>query len=387
MSGPLRAAMSARVANREMPGIVTLVARGDGVEVETIGTVAFDDTEPMRRDTPFRITSMTKPVVAATALTLVDEGLLRLDEPVDRLLPELAERRVLRRIDGALDDTVPAERAITVEDLLTFRLGFGHVTEPTFDPPYPIVERPNELELRLGPPDPGSPHSPDEWIRLFGTLPLMEQPGTRWRYNVGSLVLGVLVARAAGVPLAEAVRERVLVPLKMFDSGFHTTPESARRLPAHYWGDQDTGELIEPAASKEADWTSAPVFPSGAAGLVSTVDDYHAFARMLLAGGGPVLTPGSVAAMTTNQLTPDQIASGGVLLGGQGWGYGLGVITTPTPEGLDGGQYGWSGGYGTTWFNDPARDFTAIALTQVTNFLWNGGLQEFERLAFRTALD
>jgi len=382
----LAEAMSARIDQGEFPGIVTLVARGDEVEVDAIGTVAFGSEEPMRRDTPFRITSMTKPVVAATALTLVQEGLLRLDEPVDRLLPELAERRVLRRIDGPLDDTVPAERPITVEDLLTFRLGFGHVTEPTFDPPFPIVTRAEELELRLGPPDPRTPHGPDEWIRLFGTLPLMEQPGERWRYNTGSLVLGVLVARAAGKPLGEAVRERVLVPLAMFGTGFATTAENARRLPAHYWGDRATGKLIEPEASRAADWTAPPVFPSGAAGLVSTVDDYHAFARMLRSGGGSVLTPESVAAMTTNQLTDAQLASGGVLLGGQGWGYGVGVITSPTPEGLDGGQYGWSGGYGTTWSNDPARDWTAIALTQVTDFLWNGGLREFEQIAFATAL-
>src|SRR5215218_2020264 len=167
----LHAAMAARVNRGELPGLVTLVARGDQVHVDCIGMKAFGSTEPMRRDTLFRIASMTKPILAAATLMLVEDGKLGLDDPVDRWLPELANRRVLRRIDGPLDDTVPARRPITVDDLLTFRMGVGTLVEPTFDPPFPIVEAAKALQLVLGQPDPRTPHGPDEWIRRFGTLP------------------------------------------------------------------------------------------------------------------------------------------------------------------------------------------------------------------------
>jgi Beta-lactamase class C and other penicillin binding proteins len=381
----LHDAMAARVARREMPGLVTMVACGDAVHVDPIGTVAFDSDAPMRRDTLFRIASLTKPVLGAATMALAEDGRLRIDEPVDRLLPELSGRRVLRRIDGPTDDTVPAGRPISVEDLLTLRLGFGQITEPEFDPPYPIVHAATALDLTLGGPDPRTPHAPDEWMRLFGSLPLMEQPGQRWRYNVGTLVLGVLVARAAGGTLGEVLRERLFAPLGMVDTGFETTTESVQRLPVQYMSNRATGRLEVQALTAAETWTSPPAFPSGSGGLLSTIDDFYAFARMLRDGGRhegrQILSAASVKTMTTNHLPADQIRSAGLLLGNQGWGYGLGVVTTPTDNGLTPGQYGWSGGYGTTWFNDPSRDLIAIAMTQTSDFLWNGGLDEFDRLA------
>src|SRR6267142_1685560 len=191
--GRLHDAMAARVAKGELPGMVTLVARGGDVHVDTIGTLAFGSSEPMRRDTIFRITSMTKPILALATMILVEDRALALNEPVDRLLPELADRKVLRRIDGPLDETVPARRPITVDDLLTFRMGHGLIMEPTFDPPFPIVNAAHDLQLVMGPPDPRTPFGPNEWMKRFATLPLMYQPGDRWQYNTGSLVLGVLV--------------------------------------------------------------------------------------------------------------------------------------------------------------------------------------------------
>jgi CubicO group peptidase (beta-lactamase class C family) len=145
----LHAAMLARVERKELPGMVILVAQNEDVHVDAIGVKAFDSTEPMRRDTLFRIASMTKPVLAAATMLLVEEGKLALDEPVDTWLPELANRRVLRHIDGPLEDTAPANRPITLDDLLTFRMGFGQIVEPTFDPPYPIVKAGHDLELGL----------------------------------------------------------------------------------------------------------------------------------------------------------------------------------------------------------------------------------------------
>jgi CubicO group peptidase (beta-lactamase class C family) len=182
--GRLHAAMAARVEKRELPGLVTLVARGDDVHVDCIGTTAFDGTVLMRRSTPFRVASLTKPVVAAVTMMLVDDGTLALDDPVERWLPELANPRVLKRVDGPLDETQPAYRSITVEDLLTLRLGTGMLLEPTMDRPIPIVQAGNDLQLVLGEPDPPTPHQPDEWMRRFASLPLMYQPRERWLYNV-----------------------------------------------------------------------------------------------------------------------------------------------------------------------------------------------------------
>ncbi len=200
----------------------------------------------------------------------VEDGKLALDEPVDRLLPELANRKVLKRIDGSLDDTVPANRSITVEDLLTFRMGYGLVLEPGFEPPFPVINAANELQLVMGPPDPRTPHDPDEWIRRFGTLPLMSQPGERWQYNAGSLVLGVLVARASGQPLEDLFRTRIFEPLGMKETGFSMPAEHAGRLPSYYMTNFQSGKLELQALSAPGEWTTPPAFPSGAAGLPST---------------------------------------------------------------------------------------------------------------------
>jgi CubicO group peptidase (beta-lactamase class C family) len=370
----LQAAMAVRVERRELPGLVTLVAHGDEVHVNAIGATAFDGGQPMQRDTPFRIASLTKPVLATATMLLVEDGVLMLEAPAERWLPELADRRVLRRVDGPLDDTVPAQRPITVDDLLSLRLGFGILTEPSFDPPFPIVQAANALELVIGPADPRTPHPPDEWIRRFGSLPLMYQPGERWLYNAGSLVLGVLVARAARQSLPEFFRSRIFEPLGMRTTGFWLPAEITRRLPSYYFGG------AEQHVSTPDEWSRPPAFPSGAGGLLSTVDDFLAFARMLLDGGAPLLSRRSIELMTSNHLTPEQIASGGLILGGRGWGLGMGVVTEPDAHWSVPGRYGWAGGYGTAWFNDPHRGIIAMAMTQVSDFLWNGGLEEFEHL-------
>ncbi|MGW0431530.1 serine hydrolase domain-containing protein [Micromonospora sp. NPDC003197] len=381
----LRAAMTARVAKGELPGLVYLVACGDEVHVEVLGEKSFGSGDPMRRDTIFRIASMTKPVLAVATMMLVAEGRLALDEPVDRLLPELTNRRVLRNIEGPLDDTVPAIRPITVADLLTFRMGYGLVVEPSFDPPYPVIAAAAELQLTLGAPDPRTPYDPDEWMQRFATLPLMYQPGQRWQYNVASLVLGVLVARAAGQSLSDVCRTRIFDPLGMTDTGFAVSSEDAGRLPGYYQTNRETGRSELQPYSVPSEWTVPPVFPSGASGLVSTVDDYLAFARLLLAKGTHqgrrLLSERAVELITTNHVTPEQAAGSGFLLAGNGWGYGLGVVTQADDVSPVPGRYGWTGGYGTAWSNDPARGLVAIALTQHTDFLFNGGWTEFEKLA------
>ena len=210
--------MTGYVERGEVPGLVTLVARRGEGHVDAIGAMAAGSEEPMRRDTIFRISSMTKPITAAAAMILIEECALRLDEPVNRLLPELANRQVLKRPDADLDDTVPAHRPITVRDLLTFTMGLGIVAAAPGT--VPIADALAELELGQGMPSPQTPPAPDEWIRRLGTLPLMYQPGERWMYNTGSDVLGVLIERASGQPFETFLKERIFDPLGMNDTGF-----------------------------------------------------------------------------------------------------------------------------------------------------------------------
>lgn len=351
----LHAVASEHVADDRIPGLVALVARGGQVDVETLGTLSIGGA-PVSRDSLFRIASTTKPITAAATLALAGEGLFDLDEPVDRLLPELAERRVLVQMDGPLDNTVPAHRAITARDLLTFTFGFGMAMEMFTTPgPWPVVAATEELRLAtIGPPQPDVQPDPDTWIAALGSLPLLAQPGERWLYNTGAAVLGVLLARAAGQPLADVLRTRVFEPLGMKDTSFWTAETD--RLATSYMPTAD-GLVVydEPGGA----WSRPPAFGDAAAGLVSTADDLLAFARMLLRGGHPVLSSEAVRSMTTDQLTPEQKARGGLgpdFFKGQSWGFCQAV--------LDNGAFGWAGGLGTTWMADPANDLTVIVLTQ-----------------------
>ena len=270
-----------------VPGLVALLARGDQVHVEALGRLAVGG-HAVARDSIFRIASTTKPITAAVTLALVGEGLLELDEPVDRLVPELSARRVLRQTDGPLDDVVPAARAITVRDLLIFTFGFGMAMEMFAAPePWPVVAATEELGLAtIGPPDPDRQPDPDTWISGLGSLPLLAQPGERWLYNTGASVLGVLLARAARQPLADVMRSRLFDPLSMRDPAFFTT--ATDRLATGYRPTPDGLVVSDPPNGA---WSRPPAFGDAASGLVSTVDDLHAFARMLLDGGGTVLSP------------------------------------------------------------------------------------------------
>jgi CubicO group peptidase (beta-lactamase class C family) len=351
----LSAAAQQPVADGRVPGLVLLVASGGDVEVQTAGSLALGGA-PVARDSLFRISSTTKPVTAVATLALIEEGLLGLDEPVDRLLPELAGRRVLRRMDGPLDDTVPADRAITTRDLLTFTFGFGLTMEMFMaDEPWPVVEAANGLRLAtLGPPEPAVLPDPDTWIARFGTLPLLAQPGERWLYSSGAMVLGVLLARAAGQPFGEVLRTRVFEPLGMGDTAFWAA-DTGRLATAYRAGTNGLEAWDQPGG----DWSRPPAFGDGAGGLVSTADDVFAFSQMLLRGGAPVLTAESARAMITDQLTPAQKAHGGLgpdFFAGQSWAFGQAV--------QDSGTFGWEGGLGTSWQADPARDLTVIVMTQ-----------------------
>ena len=365
--------MARHVDSGEVPGLVTLISRHGEVHVDTIGTKAVGSSDPMRRDTIFRITSMTKPVTAVATMILIEECRLRLDEPVDRWLPELADRRVLRRLDAPLDDTVPALRPITVRDLLAFSLGFGVIMTPSAD--FPIQKAVNEHRLCTGPPKPATPHAPDEWMRRLGSLPLMHQPGEKWMYNTGSHILGVLITRVTEQPLETFFRERIFEPLGMGDTGFSVPAGKLDRLATSYWLDTATGGLVLHDGVADSQWSRPPVFPDAAAGLVSTVDDFLAFGAMLLGRGRHgrerILSRLSVETMTTDQLTPAQKAASDFAPGywdGHGWGFGVSVVTRRDDLSAVPGRFGWDGGYGTSWASDPAEDAVAILMTQRAAF-------------------
>ena len=348
------------VATGDPPGLVALAARGDQVHLEVLGSMRAGGP-PMPADTIFRISSMTKPVTAAAALALAGEGLISLDEPIDRLLPELAGRPVLRQMDGPLDETVPAQRAVTIRDLLSFTAGFGATAGLlTFPNRFPVVTAANELHLApFGPPDPLGlgPPDPDTWIAGLGTLPLMSQPGERFLYHTPAQMLGVLLARAAGQSFAEVMRTRIFEPLGMADTGFSVT-EPGRLAPVHYRAGKRGLLVFE-------DWemVGEPTFYDGAAGLVTTAADLLAFSRMLLRGGEPVLSPPAVAEMTSEQVPPevkDRVTLGKGFFHQRGWGYGFFVMN----EGPNKGAYGAGGFFGTSWLINPALDLTMIVLSQ-----------------------
>ena len=361
----MRGVMAGHVERGHAPGIVTLVSRRGETRVDAVGTKAVGGDDPMRRDTIFRIASMTKPVVAVAAMILVEECRLRLDDPVDPLLPELADREVLKRPDWPVDETVPANRPITLRDLLTLRLGIGAVLAPPGS--HPIQVAMEEAELAPGADSPALP--PDEWMRRLGGLPLSHQPGERWMYETGSDVLGVLISRATGGSLEAFFREHIFEPLGMDDTGFHVPPAKVDRLASLYGANPETGALELHDDAGDSKWSRPPAFESGGGGLVSTVDDYLAFCRMMLNGGKHggerILSRPSVELMTTDHLTPGQRQGAEMLLGENGgWGFGMSVVTGRDDLAATPGRFGWDGGYGTSGYSDPGEDMIGILMTQ-----------------------
>jgi CubicO group peptidase (beta-lactamase class C family) len=345
-----------------VPGMMAILARHGQVQIEATGNLAFEGAgsrTPMAGDTICRMASMTKPIVAACAMTLIEDCTLRLDDPVDDLLPELADMTVLAAPDGPLEDTVAAKRPITLRDLLTFTLGTGMVlAEPGTVPIADALDAIGEPPL-------------DEWIRRLGTLPLVHQPGERWMYETAADVTGVLIARATGMSFGDALRERICDPLGMKDTAFSVGGESLGRFATAY--ERDNAATGEPVVEDAPDgqWSRPPAFEGGGGGLVSTADDYLAFASALLAGGSHhgerVLSRPSVTLMTSDHLTPAQKAISGFWPGyfdTTSWGFGMSVRTRRTHLGPSVGSYGTSGKYGTAWYNDPAEDMTTIFIMQ-----------------------
>jgi CubicO group peptidase (beta-lactamase class C family) len=363
----MQAILRGHVEGGSMPGLVAMVSQRGREHVEAIGTHAFGSEVPMRRDTLFRLASMTKPITAVGAMILVEECRVRLDDPVDPWLPELKDRQVLRTIESPLHDTIPAKRRITLRDLLTFRAGYGEVG--FLSPTCPLQRAMMEARLPLSAwPFAGTA---DEFMKRLGSLPLAHQPGERWLYHMGAEILGVLIARVWGKPLSEFFRQRVFDPLGMRDTGFQVPEAKIDRLPTCYGRDLATGELVVLDEARGGNVAKPPGFESGGGGLVSTLDDMLAFGRMMLQKGAygreRILSRSSVELMTMDHLTPEQKAASPFFenfWSTRGWGLGLSVVTERQDLADVPGRFGWDGAFGTSFWVDPTREMVGILMMQ-----------------------
>ena len=357
-------ALQGLVDQGALSGAVTLVWRkGEIVQALTIGHRDIGAGLPMTRDTLFRIASMTKPVTSIAVMMLVEEGKLKLTDPVTRWLPELADMVVLDDPAGPLDATTPAARDITVEDLLTHRAGLAYA----FTSMGPIAyAHDKDLGSALV-----NSLTPDRWLKALGQLPLTHQPGDRFHYSHATDVLGFLLARIEGKPLGQVLQDRIFGPLGMTDTAFWVPPEKRGRMAKLY-----EAPLEGPLKDVSLPFGDAPsAFEGGGGGLISTADDYLKFARMML-GGGEVdgvrlVTPQTIALMAENRLSDEQRGHGFMGLPfwlSQGFGLGLSMILDAEKHQWMGagaeGAYGWPGAFGTWWQADPANEMILIYLIQ-----------------------
>ncbi|MEV6772110.1 serine hydrolase domain-containing protein [Nocardia sp. NPDC051030] len=353
--------LQTHVDNGALPGAVAIVADRNGMEEAAVGFAHAGDTVPMTPDSIFRLASLTKPITAAALLMLVDDGQVGLHDPVDRWLPELAHPKVLRTPASPIDDVVPADRPITVFDLLSSHAGYGFASD--FDLPVMHALFTVQKDGR----EPQSFPPVDEWMAALGAIPLLSQPGTAWLYDTCSAIQGVLIARASGHSLPDFLSERIFEPLGMTDTGF-TVPKSERHRFTSYYRQGEDG--LKLADGPNGQWSTPPAFPLGSGGLAGTAGDWLRFGEMLLAegvstDGHRLLSTESIALMTTDHTTPASRKFGELFLDGQGWGFGGSVDIAPIDAWNVPGRYGWVGGTGTSAHIVPSTGSIAILLTQV----------------------
>jgi CubicO group peptidase (beta-lactamase class C family) len=365
----IEAALQKVVDDGELAGAATLAWRNGETQVVCVGWRDVEARFPVERDTIFRIASMTKPITSVAALMLVDEGRIALTDPIARYAPEFSQMRVLRSPNGPLDETDPAERPITFDDLLTHRAGFTYADFHRG----PIAQAYRDA---LGG-EVDSDVAPDEWIARLAELPLIGQPGTAMYYGRSTDLLGLLIARIEGAPLGEVLRRRIFDPLGMTDTCFLVPLEKRARRAAAY-GFDDQSRLTRQVARSGVFVSERPddmAYESGGAGLWTTLDDYLKFARLFLGDGSVdgvrLLRSETLATMMTNQLTDSQRASS-VLIGQRpfavGRGFGLGVsVVLETDKGDfmrrgSAGTVSWPGAWGGWWQADRREGSVMIFL-------------------------
>ena len=373
---PIATALDTLVQAGSLAGAATLVWRaGRVVQTASVGWRDIEAGLPVERDTLFRLASMTKPITAVAALRLLEEGRFALSDPITRWAPEFAEMRVLRSPTGPLDQTEPAARPITFNDLLTHRSGitYGSSQAGPLESAYDAALG-SAIDSQL---------APDDWIGRLAALPLLDQPGAAFHYGNSTDLLGLLLARMDGAPLSEVLARRIFGPLGMRDTSF-SVPQDKRGRRAQMYGFDDTGRLTPRPCGPQrggragvllAERSDDQAFASGAAGLWSTLDDYLAFARLFLGDGAVdrvrLLRPETLALMTTNHLTDIQRAQAEMLglptFTAHGFGLGVAIVLDPAkadPWRCRGsvGTVGWPGAYGGWWQADPTDGSVMILL-------------------------
>lgn len=360
-----------------LPGASVLIHRsGKEVLYHQAGLSDFTSGNPLARDTIFRLFSMTKPIVAAAVMILVDDGVIRLEDAVTVYIPEFAELGVYLGDDGDAVQSTPA-RPIHIKHLLTHTAGFSYWFYPNDpvaalyanDPGIGLHER-FRFDSALG--------GLDGLARSLARLPLVGQPGDRWHYSMSLDVAGIVIERATGEPLDKFMKRRLFEPLAMNDTAFSVGSGQVNRLASLYGPKAGGGiELLE--SGGESPLLKTVPGLSGGGGLLSTIDDYSRFAEMLRRGGElegrRVLSEDSARAMMTNQLNPNQLtelpglAMSGLGGTGDGLGFGLGgaVVVEPQASGVPAfrGEYSWGGAASTTFWVDPENRLTVVFMTQL----------------------
>lgn len=361
-------AVQRHITEGRITGAVTLVARrGQIAYFEAQGLMDREAKTPMRKDAIFRIASMSKPITGVAVMMLVEEGKIRLTDPVSRFIPEFQDTKVAVPKAGAAPavavgsgqlaaapeiDLVSAQRAITVRDLLTHTSGLASGGLGTRDA--------NRLAHR----DTTSTLAP--YVARLGTAPLDFQPGTEWRYSAlaGIDVLGRIVEVASGLPFDRFLRERIFDPLGMKDTGFSVPAEKHSRIVTLYGRTQKGLERQDTPA-----WLATSTLFSGGGGLWSTAEDYVRFAQMLVGGGEldgtRLLGPRTVARMTANHVG-DKYTGTSRSLRGMGFGLTMEVVLDEVESGQarSTGSFGWDGAFGTHFWVDPKESLVGILMVQ-----------------------
>jgi CubicO group peptidase (beta-lactamase class C family) len=361
--GRIGEALRADVEKGRLPGAVVAVARkGKLVYYQSFGYLDKDAGTKMHNDAIFSIASMTKPIVAVGALTLLERGQLAIDEPVGTYLPPLSKMQVavLKSNDGGPGfDTVAAQRQVTIQDLMRHTSGiiYGGRGATAVHKLYPASSSAV-----------GSGMTGKEFVDKLASLPLLHQPGSTWDYGFGLDVLGVVIERVSGQPLGQYLEAQVFKPLGMKDTAFAVPPEKAKRYAKAFANDPDTGK-----PQFVLDLTKPLKFECGGGCAASTAGDYLRFAQMLLDGGKlegkRVLSRKTVEYMLSNQLAPNTvnlIANADPTSADMGFGLGVAVRTTPGVVRKVGsvGEFSWNGAYGTSWWADPKESLAVVFMAQ-----------------------